>query len=124
MAFKTTTANKILDKVLRNTDFTPATTLYVSLHTADPGETGASEVTGGSYVRQAITFSAASAKATTNTADLLFASMPSATVTHVGLWDASTVGNFWWGSALSVSKAISAGDTFKIAAGDYDVSLT
>jgi hypothetical protein len=33
---------------------------YLSLHTADPGTTGANEVSGGSYARQAITWNAAS----------------------------------------------------------------
>ena len=124
MAFTTVTANKIIDKILRNTDFTEATSVYVSLHTDDPGQTGTNEVTGGSYARQSVTFSAASSKATANTADLLFASMPSATVTYVGIWDASTSGNFWWGGALTASKTVSAGDTFKIPSGDLDVTLT
>ena len=113
---------KILDKVLRNVDFT-VTTPYVSLHTADPGETGASEATGGSYARQSAAFDAASAGATANSAIIDFTLMPAATITHVGIWDASTSGNFLWGGALAASKTTNSGDTFRIAAGDLDVSL-
>lgn len=124
MAFTTDTGNKIIDMILRNTSFTPATTLYVSLHTADPGNTGASEVTGGSYARQTITFSAASNKTTTNIADVTFANMPATTVTHVGIFSAVSGGTFWWGSALDTQRTTTAGDTFKINAGDFDVALT
>ena len=114
--------NKILDKVLSNTDFT-VTTVYVSLHTADPGETGGNEVSGGSYARQSAAFGSASAGTASNSATLSFTDMPAATITHVGLWDASTAGNFLWGGALTASKTTNAGDTFQIAAGDLDVSL-
>ena len=116
--------NKILDKTLRNTDYTVAT-VYVSLHTANPGEAGASEVTGGSYARQSASFDAATGDPGVgdNTANIVFASMPAATVTAVGLWDASTAGNFLWGGDLTASKPVSAGYTFQINAGALDVQL-
>ena len=47
-------ANAMLDAA-----FVAATTYYMSLHPATPGTTGTSEVTGGSYARQAITFGSA-----------------------------------------------------------------
>ena len=37
----------------------PGTTYYLSLHSADPGTTGASEFSGGTYARQAIVFGSA-----------------------------------------------------------------
>ena len=101
-------------------------TPYVSLHTGDPGETGANEVTGGSYARQAGSFGAAAAGAVTTTATIDFTGMPSATITHVGIWSASTAtasANFVWGGTLTASKSVGAGDTFRIATGDLDVSL-
>lgn len=113
--------DKILDKLLTNTDFT-VTTVYVSLHDADPGETGANEVAGGSYARQTGTFSG-SGGTFDNTADIDFTSMPAVTVTHVGLWDASSGGNFLWGGALSASKAVGSGGTFRLSAGDLDVTV-
>ncbi len=112
----------ILDKFLRNVDFT-ITTVYVSLHTADPGETGASEVSGGSYARQACAFDAAASGATANSALETFSSMPAVTVTHAGLWDAASSGNFLMGGALATSKVLNSGDTFEIAIGDLDVTL-
>ena len=124
MPFTTTTANNIINKILRNTDFTPASTLYASLHTSDPGDSGTGEVTGGSYARLVIAFSAASGKASSNTGALSFTGMPAATITHVGLWSASSAGTFWWGGSLAVSRTTAAGDTFQIAIGDFDINLT
>lgn len=114
----------ILNKVLRNTNFT-VTTVYMSLHTADPGETGASELTGGSYARQTTAFNAASNPAGTsqNTAAVTFAAMPAATVTHLGLWDAATSGNFLWGGPLTASKTTTAGDSLQVAPVTLTVTL-
>lgn len=124
MPFTIATANKIIDKVLRGTDFTHPANLYVSLHTADPAQTGANEVTGGGYARKAVTFSAGSNKETSNTSDIEFTNMPTTTVTHIGLWSASTGGVYWWGGSLTVAKALTSGDTLKIPVGDLDVTLT
>lgn len=124
MAFLTTTANKLLDKILKNTDFTPASSLYLSLHTADPGQDGSNEVSGGSYARKSVAFDSAASKATQNTADVEFTGMPSATVTHVGIWSALSGGTLWWTGALSASKTVGAGDSLKFPAGDIDVTLT
>jgi hypothetical protein len=101
-------------------------TVYVSLHTADPGETGASEVTGGDYARKAITWAAASNPAGTkaNSADIQWATVTwAATVTHAALWDALTVGNCLWSGALAASKTVASGDTFTIATGSLVVTL-
>jgi hypothetical protein len=95
----------------------------VSLHTADPGETGASEATGGSYARQSASFGAAASGAIANDAAISFTAMPAATITHVGVWDASSAGNFLWGGALAASKTTNSGDTFTIPTGDLDVTL-
>lgn len=116
---------KLLNHVFGGTTYSQPAAVYCSLHTADPGETGASEATGGSYARQAITFAAASnpggTKATS--ADLVFTSMPASTITHVGVWDASSAGNFLVGGALAASKTLNAGDTFRITSGNLTVSL-
>lgn len=115
--------NELLDAALGLGTYN-STAVYVSLHTADAGETGASEVTGGSYARQGPeTFSAAASGASDNDSQIDFTNMPAVTVTHVGLWDAATAGNFLWSGALTTSRTLSAGDTFRIAAGDLDVSL-
>lgn len=115
---------KILNKICRNVDFT-VTTVYIALSTADPGETGDSEVTGGSYARKSITFNAAANPGGTisNSADILFVGMPAVTVTHVCLWDALTSGNPLWSGALTASKTLNEGDSFQLIAGSVTATL-
>jgi hypothetical protein len=114
---------KILDKVFRNVDFT-VSARHISLHTGDPGETGANEVTGGSYGRQgSASFDAAASGATQNSGALTFAGMPAATITHFGVWDTGSGGNFLWGGALSQSWVVPAGASVDFGAGDIDITL-
>ncbi|WP_447983778.1 phage tail fiber protein [Nitrospira sp. Nam74] len=118
--------NKLLDHAFRNVSYTPPATVYVALFTAAPSDAGGgTEVTGGAYARRAITFGAAAAGATSNSALITFPT-PTAnwgTVTHVALYDALTVGNqLAWG-ALTNSRVIITGDTVQINIGDLDLTL-
>lgn len=117
---------KLLLHTFKNTAYTSPTTVYLSLHTADPGETGASECTGGSYARQAIAFSAASNPAGTiaNSGTVTFSSMPAATVTHFAIWDASSAGNCLITGALGSSKTVGAGDTVSFAASSVVITFS
>jgi hypothetical protein len=49
--------------------------------------------------------------------------MPAVTVTHIGVFDASSGGNLLFHGALSASVVAASGDTFTIAANDLDVTL-
>ena len=114
--------DEILDHTLGVGAYTMPTSIYISVHSASPAGTGANEIA--STTRQGDTaFNAASSGATANTSAITFTSMPSATVSHVGIWDAVTSGNFLWEGALSSSVVCGSGDTFEIAAGDLDVTL-
>jgi hypothetical protein len=101
---------------------TPLTTNgFVSLHTADPGLTGTSEVSGGSYARQGpITFTNAGSEPTvaSNSSILTFPAATAAwgTISFFGLWDAVTAGNFRGSGALTANKAINSGDTARFLA--------
>ena len=67
---------------------------FASLHTADPGATGASEVTGGNpaYARVAITWTAgATDGVATATLATPFDVPASTTITHIGLWSSGGV---------------------------------
>lgn len=74
---------------------------WVSLHTGDPGTTGASEVTGGGYARLAVTWNAAAAGAKTNATALSFSTAGATAVTHFGTWTAVTAGSYSIGGALA-----------------------
>jgi len=122
MAMTSYLKNELLDAVVNAGSFA-VTTVYVSLHTADPGGTGANEVTGGSYSRKSASFGAATGGAASNDAQIDFTAMPSCTVTHVALWDAATSGNVLWEGALTASKVVNSGDTVSFASGALDVDL-
>lgn len=118
--------DKVLDHCLKGTAFTAPTNVYVSLHSADPGETGANEITAGanSYARQLATssFAASSGGSKVSNADLTWLDMPAVTVTHFAIWDALTTGNCLFVGALGASKTTQAGDTFKILSGNLTVT--
>ena len=118
--------NALINGTLRATTFTAPAAVYVSLHTADPTDAGSgTEVTGGSYARQAATFGAPSNGASTTTADITYpqATAGYGTVTHIGIFDALTTGNLLYHSPLNTSKTIETGDIFKITSGSLTVTL-
>lgn len=118
--------NELFDHVLRNASYTSPTTVYLALYTDDPTDADSgTEVSGGSYARQAVTFTAPSDGAGDNTANITF---PEATgdwgaITHVGIRDASTAGNLLFHSPTTVTKTILTGDTYQVNTGDLDVSF-
>jgi len=118
--------NALINATLRNTSYTSPTTIYAALFTSDPTDAGTgTEVSGGSYSRKAITFGAPSNGASTNSAAVEFdqATASWGTVTHFGIYDASTSGNLLYHGALTASKAIDTGDVFKFATSSVTVTL-
>lgn len=114
----TTLANTELDDIFQST--------FLSLHTGDPGITGADEVTGGSYARQAENFSAAASGAITNASAISFTGMPACTVIYVGFWTLVSGGTFKGYIALSSAPggtAVLVGQTAQFAAGDLDITM-
>lgn len=100
--------------------------IFLSLHTAAPGSTGANEVTGGSYARQSITWNAWAAAATTSSNGQTFSGMPSeAGNLYIGLWSAASSGTYYWGSASSaVTGPIPSGGTVTFASGAVSGAVT
>ena len=103
---------------------TAAGITYASAHTADPGPTGTNEHTdgGAGYTREAITYAAASgASVSHNGTDPVFDIDGSTSVTHIGFWDAVTVGTFY-GSAAVTAKAFGGDGTYTLTTST--ISLT
>jgi hypothetical protein len=118
--------NAVINAVLRNTSYTSPTTVYVGLFTSDPTDAGSgTEVSGGSYIRTAVTFGAPSNGVSTNSASVEFPQATGnwGTVSHIGIHDAQTTGNLLFHTALDTSKTIETGDIFKIATGSLSVTL-
>lgn len=108
----------LVNAVLRNTSYTSPTTVYVGLFTSDPTDAGSgTEVSGGSYTRKAMAFASPTNGATSNSSAVEFdqATASWGTVTHFGLFDASSSGNLLLHGALTTSKTIDSGDVFKFA---------
>ena len=107
---------------------TPLTTsAYVSLHTGDPGDAGANEVSGGGYARQGpIAFANTGANPTvaSNSAILTF---PQATaswgmITHFGQWSAATGGTFRGSAALAAPGPVNNADTVRFLVGSLTIT--
>ena len=116
-------ANSVLNALCRAVAWTEPAAFYVKLHTGDPGSAGTSNAAS-EATRQAVTFSAASGGAITNSADVVWADVSDPeTYSHVSFWSASSAGTFLGSDDLATARAVLAGDTFTIAAGDLDLSI-
>lgn len=106
MAFAAATKNAAVDAIV-------ALGNWISLHTGDPGTTGANEASGGSYGRQQSAHGAASSGVATG-AEVTFAGLIAASYTHFGYWSASTSGTFRHGNALTPSMTLGGVGTLKV----------
>lgn len=118
--------NKILDHVLATTAYTAPTAVYLSLHYTSPGEDDSgTEVSTGGYVREEVSFNAASGgSATGPTTDTEFTASGAAWsgVAHFGIYDASSAGNLLYYGALSASKDIADGDSIRFVADSITIT--
>lgn len=115
--------DKVLDHILGTTAYTMPTT-YIALYTVAPTDSSAgTEVTGGSYARQAASFAASSGGATSNSGNIDFTGMPACTVVAVAVTDALTSGNILVYGTLAANKTLDAGDTLRISTGDLDITI-
>lgn len=97
--------------------------LKIALSDTDPLDdgTGFSEIVGGSYARQNITFAAPTTNevngaVTTNTAVINFAGLPTTSATHIAIFDNAGT-NMLFHGPLSAVRSVTVGDTISIGAG-------
>ena len=115
----------LINHVLRNTAYTSPTTIYVGLFTVAPTESGGgTEVSGGAYARQSVTFTAPAPDSTANDADVIFpiATADWGTVVAFALFDAPTAGNMLYIADLTASREILTSDQFKFPSSQLTVS--
>ena len=123
MALADTVRNSMLNALCRNTSFANAS-VYVKLHTGDPGTAGANSPAGNTTRVQATFGAVASGGAISNSVAVSWTSVStSETYTHVSLWTASTAGTYLGNGALTQSKVVNAGDNFSIAIDDLDITI-
>ena len=126
MSFTNFLETEILDHVFAGAAYTAPTTKYLALFTAiADGEAGSvTELSGSAYARQTVAFTT-SGNTTSNNAAVEFptATGNGGTVTHVGVYDASSSGNLMAYATLAASKTIETGDVFRVPSGDLDITL-
>lgn len=97
---------------------------FVSLHTADPSTDGSSEVSGGSYTREAVSWDSADSGSVSSNASVVFDVPGSTTITHLGYWSASTSGTFYGSRALDTNQTFATAGTYTIATGNITETIT
>jgi len=116
---------------------TQPTSVWISLHTADPGETGASnEVSGGNYARRDVSLTGGWTVDQDGNGDwrarnantIQFPSSGTvtwtATVSHFAIWDANSgTPNCLYKGVLQASKSVSSGDIFQFLANNLTITL-
>ena len=115
---------KLLEHTFRNVAYTSPTTVYLSLFSADPTETGSfTNEAGAPHARQAIAFAAYSGGsiASSNAQDF---TMPAGTWTHWAVCDNATLatGNILESGALAASITTGAGGLIHLNAGDITIT--
>jgi hypothetical protein len=119
----------VLDHLFKTTLFTPPTTVYIGLSTADPTDAGSgwADPTYTGYARKAISFGAAGGtRVIAQNAQVTFDQCTNGTsvVTHWGLWNAVAGGTLMAYGTLSANKTIVTGNTPSIASGQVTVTFS
>lgn len=99
---------------------------YISLHTADPGNTGANEASGGSYARVGPIAWTSAGNNPTVYSNSAIVDFPTATagwgvVTHFGVWSA-LAGIFLGSQPLDTARTVALGDQPRFLTGTLQVS--
>ena len=129
-AFSHYLESALINATLKNTAYTSPVTVYLARFTADPTDANTgTEVSGGSYARQSIAFGSittnTNGSTVSNSAQVTFPTATAiwGTVTHYGIYDASTVGNLLYHDAWSVSRTVNNGDTAIVATAGLTLQL-
>lgn len=131
MSKSTAHANAVLDAI---GDMTLHTATYISLHTGDPGTTGANEASAAgasNYARVQVNaqggaspdWAAAAAAAMVNEGAITFPEGgDDQSITHFGVFDAASAGNFLRGGALDTGFTYGAAVTPEFADGALELT--
>ena len=117
--------NEILDHILGTGAYTMPSNIYVGLSTGSfNDDNSGTELTGNGYARVATTFGAAASGTASNDAAVEFSAATGSwgTVSHFGIFDASSAGNLLIHGAFSASKSITTGDILRISVVDLDIT--
>jgi hypothetical protein len=122
---------KVIDDLTGVAAYAPPAALWLSLHTADPGDAGSfvNEVSGGGYARVSLAGKMSAADSATgisvNTVAITLgpATTNWGTVNFIGLNDAATAGNMLVDASPTLPKTITVGVPFQIPPGNLRLRL-
>ncbi len=112
--------NDLLDLVINGVAYVKGPATLVSLHSADPGETGANElinIGGTLYTRKSCTglWTTPTVGEVVLTTDIKWSWLPGGPITHYGLWNAS--GDFLGSGTSGITESLQLYDGFWLEAG-------
>jgi hypothetical protein len=120
-------ANSVANATLRNTSYTSPATVYVALYsTAPTASTSGTELTGNSYSRQTVTFSAPSAGSASSNVAVSFGPATGnnwATVKGMAIVDASSSGNILYFQSTT-SQNVLIGKTLTYGSGNIVITIS
>lgn len=125
--FSNDLAQKVINHFFRNVTISSPTNHYLALFVADPTDVTATalsnEISADWYSRKSVSFDAPADGTdvnTANTAQITFSAVTGSavTVTHWGIFDASTSGNLQASGAFSTTKVLNVDDVFVVNSGD------
>jgi hypothetical protein len=118
----------LLDWLMGGASPTRPTTRHLALFTAAPSDSGGgTELSGNGYARQTLTFGATSSPGgvASNSAAVEFTAAGGnwGSVTHIGIFSASTGGNLLWHGPMTAARTVNDGDKLNFAIGAITTTL-
>lgn len=113
----------LLKHAVGKTAFTMPSNKYLALFTSDPTINAVgTEVAGGSYARQSISWGTEANGRISNDTLITFTNLPACTITHWGIYDASSAGNLLYFGVFEINIVRTAGQNLDIVIGNLEVS--
>jgi hypothetical protein len=113
----------LLKHAVGKTAFTMPSNKYLALFTSDPTINAVgTEVAGGSYARQSITWGTEANGGIANSNVINFTNLPACTITHWAIYDASSGGNMLYFGPFEINIVRTAGQAIDLAAGAVEVN--
>jgi len=119
--------SKFLEITLKAGTAYNVATPYLALFSTDPTDSGSGvECSWTNYARQTMTFGTITNGSVSSSGVITFPAVVGAnvTITHIGIYDAATVGNLLYHTPLDASKTLSADDVMSVADAGISVTLS
>ena len=116
---------KFLDHFTGTASTSAPSAVYLGLATASlQDDASGTELTGNNYTRKAITFASASGGSIASNSAVEFNSATGSwgSVSHWGIFDASSSGNLLFHGSFTSAKTIASGDILKVASGSLTIT--